>query len=376
MMYEMGFSVAEVKRLIISTLEPYYRDGNLLRATDVGLLAIQAINVGRISTDPKSEALLRRIVEVTWEAFTADEGASIKACAFWEERMLAANSEHWSLLHLEIVKDALPLDEFRVEVFRNIGGIIEACLKPVLSYTLNQLRIARRKPSSHTQIAGMKLGHVVTELYDTFGDIELVAPAPWPLKLHQWRNIAQHHSTTVRDQSIIGIYDEGNVQKEISLSRTEALAVAARIGEILRIANTARLIYMREHADAISPLLPDQGDRHETNVLRVSSAIATQGFHLEELLLQDQQVFLRIRDRTELPWIGRLAHCSQFVLFVWRTFPQSRVEIQLSSKTGAEKVRIWALGMELQQISKQDDPECSALADCVHLEILSHQAKE
>lgn len=135
--------------------------------------------------------------------------------------MLAAAWEHWSLLYLEVDKAELPLEEFRHEVFRNIGAVIESFLFPHLRDLLMQVRLARGTMASYGQVASLKLGNVVNELHDTLGMPDLVAPPPWRIRLNQWRNIGQHHRSCVRGSLIYGYYGEPPNEQEVSFSRNE-----------------------------------------------------------------------------------------------------------------------------------------------------------
>lgn len=366
-MYDLGFTPLEVKRLFVETLKPYFRDESVLAAIDVGLLGVVAANAGKLSTSPIGERLLELAVGHARNAIAVDSEGSFSVCAFWEPSIVKATSEFWSVLHLELVKDDLPLEEFRVEIFRNIGSMIEACLKPMLGYTLSQIRVGKGVPSPSAEIEGMELGDIVGELHRDFGDKELAAPSPWGVRLNHWRNIAQHHNSFVRDGSIVGIYGKGRGKKEVVLTRGEVLEVARRIGEILTAMNTARVIYMHENAEYLAKYLPVIALREESHLLSFTTAVGTQGFQVDDIELTGTSILVKIRDRMDKPWMERFVHCSQFVLFMWHLFPKAHLELHFASKDGTPHGRVWVEGKDLERVSELRDP-FKDLANIVHFE--------
>jgi hypothetical protein len=355
-MFEMGMSIADVKQFVRATLEPFVSDVSILDKADVGLLAVEAVQVGHCIANPIDERLLHEVLRMQRHAIKVDRESALAACASWEKAMAKATSEHWSFNHLEISKTNLPLEEFRAEIFRNIGGLIEGCVKPGLGHLLSYIRIAKAKPYRAEDITALKLGQIVDEIFTNFSDPELIAPSPWGIRLNQWRNIAHHHSSFTRDGKIVGEYKEGRRTLEITLSREEAFEVALRVGAILGVLSASRRLFMLDNAADLRSRIVWPEPRHETNVLQLSAAVSTQGFVIEDVAVNDDEVTVVLRDATILPWQGRAVHCSQFVLTTWLFFPKAHIKLRLHSKDDASYILISALGNDIKPIANGSQP--------------------
>ena len=154
------------------------------------------------------------------QAHSNDPQASIKAFGAWQPALLRAQSEFQSLYLLAVDKSALDLDEFRVEIFRDIGAILEACVQPQLKALLQQVRVRRSRRTEASTLVGKKFGEIIDELSHSLQNPGLVAPPPWGLKLHIFRNIAQHHSTQLRDGKIVCSYKIAISIKKFSSDET------------------------------------------------------------------------------------------------------------------------------------------------------------
>jgi hypothetical protein len=72
-------------------------------------------------------------------ALNQDQQKSIRALEAWHEPLVRSMSEFISLYLMEVDKTVLQLDELRLEVLRNIGGLLEACVQPYLKALLNPI---------------------------------------------------------------------------------------------------------------------------------------------------------------------------------------------------------------------------------------------
>ncbi|BAY05413.1 hypothetical protein NIES19_46860 [Anabaena cylindrica PCC 7122] len=86
----------------------------------------------------------------------------------------------------------------------------------------------------------MTLGNVILNIEKEIGTHNLIVPQPWELKLNQWRNFAQHHSTKVENEWIICQY--GNNQ--LKLTRDELLKATIEIMRRLSVLKGAREIFI------------------------------------------------------------------------------------------------------------------------------------
>lgn len=160
--------------------------------------------------------------------------------------------------------------------------------------------------------------------------------------------MAQHHKTRVKDGRIIGVYGVGAKQIEVVLSRDEVLDFAARLNLIVGVVRGARAIFLFDNLDDLEPHIPSVADREDARVFDLASPLATQGFILEGLQVDNKSVVVRIRDRIGGDPLRRMAHCSQFVYAIWLLFRYDMVFIDYVNFDGHHKTRISARGEDLQ----------------------------
>jgi hypothetical protein len=161
------------------------------------------------------------------EAMTQDPTASLEALETWDEPIARAMSQFISIYLMEADKSALAIDELCLEVFRNVGGLLEACLQPQLKALLHHVRILRRQNSRAGDLIALTLGAVVEELFQKLRAPGIIAPPPWGIKLNQWRNVAQHHAAFIEDERVVCRYRIGKSEHHIRLTRNELVNVAS-----------------------------------------------------------------------------------------------------------------------------------------------------
>ena len=175
----------------------------------IEVLSFEAVFVDRLRGDPWAAAMFAGVLSEYRGALNQDQRECIDALTAWDEHIARAMAEFYSMYLLEVDKLGLELDEFRVELLRNIGGLLEACVQPHLRALLHQVRIRRGKSADKSQLASVKFGEAVEELSRTLCVPDLVAPPPWALKVHVFRNIAQHHSAFSQRGRIVANYRNG-----------------------------------------------------------------------------------------------------------------------------------------------------------------------
>ncbi len=372
---EAGLSPAEIKTSIIELLSPYFKDQALLKEYAVELLPGEAFRVARIKKESWTAQAFDNVSSIYREAEAANPVACYKACAESEKDVLAAASNHWSQLYLEIDKAELPLEEFRHEVFRNIGALIESYLFPHLRDLLVQVRLKRGKKPEYSQISRLKLGNVVNELHGSISMPEIVAPPPWGIHLNQWRNIAQHHQSCVRGEVVHGYYGETPNGQEISLTRRELWDVLQRIYSICEVINTARTLFVIDNIKRIEVHLPeDLTLRQDAFILSLATAIATQGFELADLQLNDESAVATVVEISDEPPENRRIHASQFVYPFWCQLDKNTIIVKYFDKEGNLRMTAKANGADCKKIADGEIP-FSELARLVEFEIDGKKVK-
>jgi len=366
---EAGLSPAEIKTLIIELLSPYFKDQSLLKEYAVELIPGEAFRVARIKKDSWTSQAFDHVSSIYRTAEAVNPVACYKACAESEKDILAAASNHWSQLYLEIDKAELPLEEFRHEVFRNIGALIESYLFPHLRDLLAQNRLKRGKKQEYSQISRLKLGNVVNELHSSISMPEIVAPPPWGIHLNQWRNIAQHHRSCVRGELVYGYYGEAPNEHEISLTRGELWDVLQRIYSISELINTARTLFVIDNIKRIEPYFSEDITlRQDAFILSLATSIATQGFELADLQLNDESAIATVVEISDESPEERRIHASQFVYPFWCQLKKDIVIVKYIDKKGSLRMTAKANSADCKRIADGEIP-FSELAILVELEI-------
>jgi hypothetical protein len=353
---EQGMSPTQVKQAIVDLLSPYFTDQKILNELAVELLVPDAVNVSKIENDAWARAMFTNVLNEYRHAAASDRNACFETCANWEGKIQHGISEYWSGFYLEIDKGELPLEEFKYEVFRNIGMLIEACMQPLLKELLIQVRIRRGKLNPELGVEDLDLGLVVGELFDTSGYPELVAPPPHGIRLNQWRNMAQHHKTRVENGLIIGTYGRGSNEKEVKFKRDELLNALKRVFSIFSVIKTAASIFIVDNLSEYQSRVKDVDVRTDVKILHLAAAIATQGFELTDISIGEHSVTAVVKDVTDAVAKERMFHASQFVYPVWSHFPTDEVIVEYLDKAGDLILTTVGKGSDCEEVSRKTKP--------------------
>ncbi len=361
---ELGFTPTQIKELIVGTLTPFFENPSILNEVDVGLLAIEGTNVGKITTDPEGEQFLQLILGVYRAAYRADADATFDVIASWDETIQISVREFWNQCLFEINKEDLDLEHFRFEAFRNIGGVAEACIQPYLREGLALTRIAA---GGSPDLGSMAFGQVVRDYSRALGDTSFLAPQPWGLFLSDWRNIAQHHSSRVDGESIVATYGRPDSPQTITLTRSELLDVLRRVFFRLSIVKSARNIFTFDHFEEAKRTISDLEPGEPSILFQLSSALATQGFQVVDSGVTDNDVTIILRDMQPGCNHGRMAHCTQFPITVWLHYRKPLVRIRYLDSDGILHLTIETDGADMERITANGEIDWEGLADCLRL---------
>ncbi len=322
-----GYTQDDIKDFILSSLHPYFENSEVLNKLAINVLAPEAINLLKLKIEPNSLELFEFVLALYKKAKTINKTESFNICAQSESSIGNAMSHYWSCFYLEVPKPDLSIHEYAHEIFRTIGVIVEACLQPFLRDLLQQLRLVRDKKYEPLEIYSLSLGNVVDELYETIGEKNLMAPSPWRIKINQWRNIAQHHKFIIRENIIIATYGASKNEKVVHLTRQDLMAVLNKIMSIFRAIKLARTIYVVDNTKEIDFPINSFEIRNEAKIMNFLSAVATQGFQIKKIDINENEVFAKIINL--LPSSNeRLIHASQLLLPLSRIAATNTISIE------------------------------------------------
>jgi hypothetical protein len=277
-----GASPDEIKDEILRTLRPHFLNPSVLANFPISILAHEAVTLRNIQNDPWASSMFVGVLSEHREALAQNKAECIAAIEAWHDSVVRAMSEFTSIYLMEVDKADLGMEEFRLEVIRNVGGLLEACLQPQLKALLHLVRIRRNHKCGVKDIVGLRFGAVVDELHQTLRLPAIVAPPPWCLNLHHWRNIAQHHSAVIDGSRVTCRYRIGKTEHQVSLTRVELLAVQRRMQDVLGIVRAARSVFVADNSEALSDR-DFQPPRPEIEFLFMVVGIASQGFDVVDV---------------------------------------------------------------------------------------------
>lgn len=329
-MVQTGFKPKEIKEAVVESLEPYFDNRDILEQFAVKVLVPESINLLKIQKDKWLFERFEKCLFTYRSAKTKDKQSCFRACALWQPYITYSISKYWSVLHLEVSKNDLGIEEFLHECLRNIGDVIEGVTKPYLKVLLHQVRIANGIKAALKDIDSLRLGTIVGELISKSGYSDLFMPPPQNIRLSQWRNIAYHHTAKVENGEIICWYGKTPNIKRIRLSRNELLQVVqtvVNIYEVLRLAHTLFCIDNLNEIDEYS--FADEVEvRDEAVFVNFAAALASQGFEIVDYNKNPECAKLVVKDISDLNPNERRSHASQFLLPLWVLTHSNRVIVE------------------------------------------------
>lgn len=331
---ERGYSREELKESIKEALAPHFQNEDILEE-NYPVLISEVVNLSFIYSESYAKEIFSKVKRLYRRAASEEPKYCFKACARFESDTTQGLSRLWSQMYLEHDKADLPLEELRQEAFRNIGDLIEGSLKPYLQELVLQNRFLRGKTDTYEDVVQLDLGNLVHELKQTTDLKGALEPHPWELRLNDWRNIAQHHTSEVDGDEIVGYYEVGSTEEEVRLTRREIVDATFKTALIFKSIRTARTLFVVDHMNEIKPHISEDPElRPDMRVLSFAMAIGPEGFELIDLKVEEDSAEAVVRDRTEEPIKKRMIHASQFVYPVWKNLKKQNIELKFQDSDG------------------------------------------
>lgn len=353
---KVGFTPAEVKEAVITTLCPHFKNQNILKELAISLLVPEAIALTHLKQHSWAFNGDRKCLDTYYSAHAVAGSESLKSCASWEKDIQKGLSQYWSAFQLQPSLSALELEEFALESFRTIGMLTEANIKPHLNDLLNQVRLIKQRPDPKANLPKMSLGDVIEELINSVDLSELLAPPPWNIRLNQWRNIAQHHSFYIESDTTICRYGIEPQVSKICLKRNELKQVINSICNAFRALKLARTIFFVDNLEKMKSFISEREPnlRAEQVMLNFASAVATQGFKVIDISLTDEVAIAILQDVTDQDPNRRRFHASQLVYQLWNSTERPRVTIEYREKDGTRNLISTALGKDCERLTQDN----------------------
>ncbi len=339
-MIQSGLKPEEIKQAVIESLEPYFVNKDVLAELATEALVGDSINLIRLQKSPWFFRRFEKCLSTYRNAKSRDARSSFECCAAWRSGINESISKFWSVLHLEVDKNTLEIEEFLQECLSNIGDIIEGITKPYLKALLHQMRIAEGVKTAFGHIDSLDLGTTVNELIQESGYPELFMPPPWKIRLNQWRNIAYHSTAGVEDNLIICWYGKSPNIRTVRFPRNELLEAVHTIFHIFKTLKLADSIFFMDNVKEIRKLLPHGDIRPEAEFLNFAAGLASQGFEIVEYVKAPNEARLIVKDISSLNPNERRSHASQFLFPLWLVTGSREVIVEYRERDNTPNVRV------------------------------------
>lgn len=353
-MIQLGAKPEEIKEAVIESLEPYFDNKDILEQFAIEALVPESINLSKVQKDKRFLGMFEKCLFVYRAAKTEDPQSCFESCALWQPYILDATSEYWSILHLEVHKSVLQVEEFLHECLRNIGDIIEGLIKPHLKVILHQIRIANGIPTVVQDVDSLGLGTIVNELIQRTKYADLFMPAPWNIRLNQWRNIAYHHRAKIENDEIICWYGKAPSIKTIRLARNELLQAVHTIFNVYRTLSLAYNLFFVDNIQEVNRFCRPVEVRHEAEFLSFATALASQGFEIAECKKNADEARLVVKDASNLKPDQRRFHASQFLFPLWLLTKSKRLIVEYREQDNTRNLLVSASSTICEKIYNQE----------------------
>jgi hypothetical protein len=365
----------QIKRDIISLLEPYVKDKSFLSERAIDLFSVEAVSIGRLLSRAEWKSLFDFAFALRHEALVTNKTRATEVMASFQVPIQETQGKFALQVTFEQDKEKLNIEEYAFELFRNIGALIESTVQPFLKEFYCLAQVCKGFSTSPATVIVDDFGNIVAELEKLISLPDLVAPSPWHLRLNQWRNIAQHHKYKVEGDIIIAEYGKSPAAKNIRLTRNELTAVAIEVNARLGILKSSRFLTVVNNIDHLRPFLATIEDDVSAICLNLASGFVTQGFRVTGIDYAEDPVTVRLIDDAPHAGPKRYIHCSQFLLPIATHFPGRAVEVQL--RTSDDRPQ-WVFRLEaerLMRIVSAKEPDL-ALAETIDWKNVVKIAKE
>ncbi len=244
-----GASPRAIKSAIVKLLTPFVRNHAYLEESAHTTYVNIAVNVLNSSRDRWEWDRLHDVLWLYHDASALDQEAFYAAEVRFEHQVQRGIREYYRALHFEVPHDEITLESLRFEGFRLIGMLLEASLQPLLRSMHFQIQRLKQPRAPTTLVPAGPFGQIVRMLHESGRVRDFLAPPPFGVLVHHWRNAAQHHDTDVVGDKVVAHYCEGQARQTIAMSRDELLTLMRKMVALVRIANTARELALLDDLD-------------------------------------------------------------------------------------------------------------------------------
>jgi len=324
-----GYSPEDIKESVVKILDPYFEHADSLRkyACDSQLLSGFEFFI-RYHHDTEFAEGVKLITD-----FYKDVNKRYNK-EFWNiilstyALMVEDENKMWSIRKNKINLQEEDLYENIVQIFRQIGNILEVSAKHIVQELYALIYLYNNGHVDYEKIRKQDFGVVINNIFDKGLFYSILNVEPYGMKLSDWRNIAFHHTYSFDGKETINCtYGKGN-QNSICISMQELEQCAYKIIRSCNILNIARCIFIFDYMDDIpkKQSLENATFRQAIQYEQFRIGLLSQEFKLENVVLSEKKIEIDLRDlSTDIDQKRRVIHCSQLLLNTWNVWKRESV---------------------------------------------------
>ena len=339
-LYDLGYKPETIKESIYLGLSKFLRDNEHLKKNAFQLAGLWCGILVSHKNDVGFDDKILSILKILNEAYDKDRDKSMCCIRYWMPHILQSGSRFWSQLKSQQDLKALSLEDFLEASLGQIGQCIEGLSKPYLCMLLhlNKIRDSKANVNEAEKIGRLDLGNIIEELITNAFLSNLLTLQLHSLKLHNWRNIAYHHNSRIKNGEIIVEFKSKSRELTFTISRKELFEVSLQVYSIFKVLKLSLDLFIEDHQNCENEWLDDKSDiliRDESLFNDFRIQISSQGFKIESIDVDLNTIRMVLSDLGEnLPVKVRAIHSSQFLQALWAFSNKKILEIEYRTKKG------------------------------------------
>jgi len=217
------------------------------------------------------------------QARSANANVCLQTWGRWMERTDRAISNMAGVASLQSDIEQLSAEITAKSVLRDIGDILEGSLQPLARLRLDMQGVAGMRAPSSSPTESMSFGKVIEELALRLTGGDIYCPEPFRLKVNQWRNIANHNSYAIANDTVICTYGKtGNLQ-EIRCSVTDIIDLGVYINNLYYTHKIAFEIFSIDNREKLSPYMSEIQITEHTKDGALAYGLVSSGFEIVKI---------------------------------------------------------------------------------------------
>ncbi|MCB0540101.1 MAG: hypothetical protein KDE33_21470 [Bacteroidetes bacterium] len=370
-----GYKIDEIKGQIIDDLTPFFEDKNSLEENSLLYLVSDWINLSMIKIKFHGiEHDIKLVIENYKQAKETNFPILTKAMQDLFPDYIQAGNKYWSILHLELNKSTLEIEEFIHASFKDLLDIIEGLMKTFIIEIVIVNRIIRGKPISVNEIKNLKLGNLIDELINNSPLSTLFTTKPDNIKFSDWRNIAAHQNySTLQNGKIECKYGTPNNRRVFTISREELFDRVSQCSRTLEVLNICHKFFGFDNYDKLKLEISSEvksAGRNEMWYLMFASSAISQGFEVQELEFDEKVSKFVMLDLIEENPLKRGIHATLFIYNLWCMTNSAKIVMNYKKKDGQIFLSAECEEQVFWEIAKGNQP-IDYLAEKMKLSIIS-----